>query len=237
LEKQTIPETHFMKTIAQIIGGAQALPSVSFELQECFEGHLTGEYKTFLNILRVAEKYTAALTIPKGGMGPPPYPLISFFRSELAKRYFDREKTSNLMTRLQCDPNLRLVCGFEKVPDKSPFSRAFARIAEMKIMDKVQEEIARPAFPEGTFVQQVCRDSTAIPAREKVPLKKKEKTVKKAKKRGRPPKNALKEPKEPTVLARQVTQDADKAIAALDANCSWGVKKKQPGACRCLERV
>jgi hypothetical protein len=43
------------------------------------------------------EKYTAALTIPKGGMGRPPYPLISFFRSELAKRYFDIEKTSNLI--------------------------------------------------------------------------------------------------------------------------------------------
>jgi hypothetical protein len=37
LEKQTIPETLFMKTIAQLIGGAQALLAVSFELQECFE--------------------------------------------------------------------------------------------------------------------------------------------------------------------------------------------------------
>jgi hypothetical protein len=65
---------------------------------------------------------------------------------------------------------LRLLCGFEKVPDKSQFSRAFVCIAEMKIMDKVQEEIVRLAFPEGTFVQHICRDSTAIPAREKVPL-------------------------------------------------------------------
>jgi hypothetical protein len=53
----------------------------------------------------------------------------------------------------------------------------------MKIMDKVQEETVRPAFPEGTFVRHVCRDSTAIPAREKAPRKKKEKTVKKVKKR------------------------------------------------------
>jgi hypothetical protein len=166
------------------------------------------------------EKYTAALTTPKGGMGRPPYPLISFFRSERAKRYFDRAKTSNLMTRLQCDPNLRPVCGFEKAPDTSPFSRAFARIAEIKIMDKVQEAIVRPAFPKGAFVQQVCRDSTAIPGREKVPLKKKEKAIKKAEKRGRPPKNAIKEPKEPTVLATQAAQDADTSIAALDTNCS-----------------
>jgi hypothetical protein len=37
LEKRTIQETLFMKTIAQIIGGSQALPAVSFELKECFE--------------------------------------------------------------------------------------------------------------------------------------------------------------------------------------------------------
>jgi hypothetical protein len=35
-----------MKTIAQIIGGAQALLAVSFELKECFEDHLTGEGQT-----------------------------------------------------------------------------------------------------------------------------------------------------------------------------------------------
>jgi hypothetical protein len=89
-------------------------------------------------------------------------------------------------------------------------------------MDKVQEEIVRSAFPEGTFVQHVCRDSTAIPGREKAPHKKEEKTVKKAKKRGRPPENTVKEPKKPSVLATHVTQDADKSIAALDTNYSWG---------------
>jgi hypothetical protein len=44
------------------------------------------------------EKYAAALTTPKARMGRPPYPLISFFRSGLAKRYFDIEKTSNLIS-------------------------------------------------------------------------------------------------------------------------------------------
>jgi hypothetical protein len=32
-----------MKTIAQIIGGAQALLAVSFDLKECFEEYLTDE--------------------------------------------------------------------------------------------------------------------------------------------------------------------------------------------------
>ena len=218
-----------MKTITQIIGGAQALLPVSFELKECFEEYLTDEYKTFLHILRITEEYAAGLSSPRRRMGRPSYPFISFFRSELAKRYFDIEKTGSLITRLQSDPNLRLLCGFEKVPDKAQFSRAFARIAEMKIMDKVQEAAVRLAFKEGAFVQHVCRDSTAIPAREKVPRKKAERGEKRAKKRGRPPKNAPKEPKQPTVLETQVTQDADKSIAALDVKCSWGVKKNSQG--------
>jgi hypothetical protein len=62
-----------------------------------------------------------------------------------------------------------------------------------------------------------------------VPRKKKEKAVKKAKKRGRPPKTAIKEPKEPTVLETQAARDADTSIAALDTNCSWGVKKNSHG--------
>jgi hypothetical protein len=53
--------------------------------------------------------------------------------------------------------------------------------------------------------------------------------VKKAKKRGRPPKNTVKKPKEPTFLETQVTQDADTSIAALDTNRSWGVKKNSRG--------
>jgi hypothetical protein len=57
VEKRTIQETLFMKTAAQIIGGAQALPAVSFDLKECFEEYLPDGYKTFLNILRVVEKY------------------------------------------------------------------------------------------------------------------------------------------------------------------------------------
>jgi IS5 family transposase len=229
VSKKTIQETLFMKTIAQIIGGAQALLPVSFELKECFEEHLTAEYKTFLHILRVVEEYTTELSSPRRRMGRPSYPLISFFRSELAKRYFDIEKTSGLITRVKSDPNLRVLCGFEKVPDTSQFSRCFARIAEMKIMDKAQDALVRLAYPQGAFVQHVCRDSTAIPAREKAPRKNKEKAVKPAKKRGRQSKNTITEPKQPTVLETHITQEAAQSIDALDKKCSWGVQKNSQG--------
>jgi hypothetical protein len=42
-----------MKTITEIIGGAQGLLNISYNLQDVFEEYLTDEYKTFLHILRV----------------------------------------------------------------------------------------------------------------------------------------------------------------------------------------
>jgi hypothetical protein len=68
---------------------------------------------------------------------------------------------------------------------------AFAHIAEIKALDA----IVRLEYPPGSFIQHVCRDSTAIPARERVPRKEKGKAEKVTKKRGGPPKNVVKEPK------------------------------------------
>jgi hypothetical protein len=50
-----------MKTISQIIAGAQALLNISFNPAGCFEEYLSDEYKTFLQMLRVIEEQTPAL--------------------------------------------------------------------------------------------------------------------------------------------------------------------------------
>ena len=44
-----------MKTTAEILGGAQALVDINFDLQNCFEKKLTNEHKTFLHLLWAAE--------------------------------------------------------------------------------------------------------------------------------------------------------------------------------------
>jgi hypothetical protein len=44
-----------MKTITEIIGGAQGLLDISYNLQDVFEEYLDDCYKTFLHILRVME--------------------------------------------------------------------------------------------------------------------------------------------------------------------------------------
>ena len=45
-----------MNSITEIIGGAQGLLDISFDLQNCFEEYLNDEYKTFIHILRVIEE-------------------------------------------------------------------------------------------------------------------------------------------------------------------------------------
>jgi hypothetical protein len=45
-----------MKTISQIIAGAQALLNIPYDITGCFEEYLSDEYKTFLHVLRVTEE-------------------------------------------------------------------------------------------------------------------------------------------------------------------------------------
>ncbi|MDR1470479.1 MAG: hypothetical protein LBT00_14455, partial [Spirochaetaceae bacterium] len=102
-------------------------------------------------------------------------------------RYFGIEKVSRLIQRLKGEPNLRLLCGFAKVPGKAAFSRMFAFLSGQEgLLEKPLEGIVAVAHkaPEkdkgtekdrGLAVYHVNRDSTAIPAREKVMKKPREK--------------------------------------------------------------
>jgi transposase len=217
-----------MKTIAEIIGGRQALLSIGIDIQSCFEEYLTDEYKMFLHILRVAEEYQPPYIRPRKKTGRPPYQYFPFIRSMLGKSFFGIEKTNGFIQRLKADPNLRLLCGFRKVPDASTFSRVFAYLAEEGIWGPALDGLVKAAH-EGTVVYHVNRDSTMVPAREKAPPKKDKKAEKPKKKRGRPPKDAEKVQKEPTELEKQVLEDAHVSLEKLNKNCAWGCKKNSQG--------
>jgi hypothetical protein len=49
-----------MKTVSEIITGAQALLNIPFNFAECFEEYLSDEYKTFPHMLRVIEEQMPA---------------------------------------------------------------------------------------------------------------------------------------------------------------------------------
>jgi hypothetical protein len=80
------------------------------------------------------------------------------------------------------------------------------------------------------------RDSTAIPAREKVVKKPEKKEPKQAKKQGRPAKNTPKTPKEPTVIETRAKQEAETSLEGTGKECAWGCKKNSE-ECVILERV
>jgi hypothetical protein len=123
-----------MKTITEIIGGAQGLLNIPCNLREVFEEYLTDEYKTFLRILWVLEEAWNPLIGSYAGTGRIPYQYQSFVRSVLAKCFFGITTTTQLIKWLKTDSNLRLLCGFEKVPGKSTFSRNFTELSETNIM-------------------------------------------------------------------------------------------------------
>ena len=227
-QKTTNQETFVMKTITETIGGGQALLDINFNLQACFEECLNDEYKMFLQLLRVAEEYLPLYIRPQKKTGRPPYPYFPFIRSMLGKMFFGVEKTSNFIQRLKGEPNLRLLCGFEKVPDASTFSRNFEYLAKENIWSPALDELVKRSH-EGKVVYHISRDSTMIRAREKVPVKTEKKVEKPKKRRGRPCKNEIKPRKEPTTLEKQVSEDATISIQQINKNCAWGCKKNSQG--------
>jgi hypothetical protein len=74
-------EALVMKTITEIIGGAQGLLNISYKLEDVFEGSLDNTYKTFLHILRVMEAALPPLVRTYAGTGRKPYPYHPFIRS------------------------------------------------------------------------------------------------------------------------------------------------------------
>jgi hypothetical protein len=86
-------ETLTMKTISQIIAGAQALLNVSYDLTGCFEEYLSDEYKTFLHIPRVIEEQMPAIIRPYAGTGRTPYQSPPLYGAFLPKVILGRNYT------------------------------------------------------------------------------------------------------------------------------------------------
>ena len=62
-----------MKTVTEILGGAQILLNISYDIQDSFEEFLSEEHRTFIHMLRVMESHFPRLEISAGGRGRRPY--------------------------------------------------------------------------------------------------------------------------------------------------------------------
>ncbi|MDR3171378.1 MAG: transposase [Treponema sp.] len=100
------------------------------------------------------------------GTGRKPYQYQPFIRCVWAKCFFKISTDTELIRRLKTDSTLRLLCGFEKVPGKSTFSRNFGALSKTTIMKETLDKLVLKAHA-GQVVYHVSRDSTAIEAQKK----------------------------------------------------------------------
>lgn len=101
--------------------------------------------------------------------GRPQAERCALARAFVAKAVLNLPTTVALIDRLQVDPVLRRLCGWERVasiPSASTFSRAFAEFAATNLPGLVHEALIKHVF-EDRLVGHISRDSTAIEARER----------------------------------------------------------------------
>ncbi|MEN6477920.1 MAG: transposase [Rectinema sp.] len=219
-----------MKSIYELLGGMQILLGLSYDLQAGFEEYLSEEQRAFLAILRVIEEHLSAPCSTASKFGRPAYQSNPFIRAFLAKAFFRILTTDDLRKRLLADPNLRMICGFTKVPSLPTFSRRMSLLSESFGMAQSLEAMATDYYA-GKIVGHISRDSTAIAAREKPCNKKSEVAISKPVnyRRGRPRKGEERPQKALPAIAQQTTMPLEEALKTLDTRCAWGCKKNSQG--------
>lgn len=201
-------------------------------LEACLPEALTANLQRLvyvLDLLRIEEHIPSAARQWRGRKRADRRALARAF---VAKACLNLPTTEALWDRLQADPTLRRLCGWEqrrRVPSRATFSRAFAEFANTHLVDRVHAALVEKHAGD-TVIWHVSRDSTPIEARERAapPPPKKPKGP-----RGRPRKGAAPPaPPEEKRLARQYwasSAQTDELLAELPKQCTVGVKKEAPG--------
>jgi len=217
------------KAISWFMGSLQR--SLFPHLEDCWRIPLTEKERKIISILELIkiEKYVSR-SASSQWMGRKLSERESIARSFVAKAVYGFPFTRSLIEALKTTPTLRRICGFERVsdiPSESTFSRAFAEFAKSGLGDRVHDALVESSLkPE--LIGHISRDSTAIQGREK-PVKKAPKKKAAPRKRGRPAKGELREPKELKRLERQREQSAQEALEELPVFCDVGAKKNSKG--------
>lgn len=217
-----------MTTITQLLGGAQILLGINYDLQGCFEQYLTDDQRAFLASLRLICLHQPALERGSSATGRPAYENEPFMRAFLAKSFFRIPSTDDLRKRLQSDPNLKRICGFTAVPSAATFSRRLALLSQSEVPGRTLNRLGTD-FHKDKIVGHVSRDSTAIIARETPSNRKRDVVPEPKRKRGRPRKGESRPEKKRSRLERQLRMKPGKAVAELDKACAWGCKTNSQG--------
>ena len=199
-------------------------------LRECFDDPLTEKQKDLIMILEVVEveQYVPSL-VYAASTGRPPEDRRPIARAFVAKAVYNLPTTHILIDLLHTMPSLRMICGFvakADIPSEPTFSRAFAEFARTDLGERVHKALVDTHLAD-ELIGHIARDSTAAVGREKPVGKKKEE--KQPRKKGRPKKGEMREPKEATRLSLQITQSAREALQSIPTCCDVGAKKNAKG--------
>lgn len=198
-------------------------------LEECWERPLTEKEQQLVSILEVLqiEKFVRR---PGRRLGRKPWERQALARVFVGKAVYNHPHTRATWQSLRSSPVFRRICGFvglAEVPSESTFSRAFAEFAKAGLGERVHAALVAKYVQPG-LVGHISRDATAIQGREKARAK--TRRIKPApRKKGRPRRGEVREPKPETRLQRQRRQSAAEALAELPQYCDKGMKKNAKG--------
>ena len=191
-------------------------------------GPLTGKQQQLvqtLEVIRIEQWIPRCFRVP----GRPRKDRAALARAFVAKAVYDMPTTRVLLDRLVTDVALRRICGWERkseVPSESVFSRAFVEFSDTQLPQRTHAALIRNTHHD-RLVGHLCRDSTAIEAREKPAAKEKTPPLPK-RKRGRP-KKGEERPKVLKRLDRQAAMTLPAMLDDLPTDCDVGMKKDSKG--------
>lgn len=174
----------------------------------------------------------------KAATGRPAKDRAALATAFMAKAILNLATTRDLISRLRVDDALRRICGWARasaLPHESKFSRAFAEFAKTQLPQQLHAAVIA-ATQQNRVIGHICRDSTAIPARERFPETAKQKAEKKrAKKKaaqnnpGKPQYRKVKACDRGTRIQRQRRQKLERMLRELPQQCDIGTKLSSGG--------
>lgn len=177
----------------------------------------------------IAPQNIAALKL-ESVHGRPTIDRVAMMRVFIAKSVLNIPENKFMRERLLVDYTLRKICGFDSrraVPCEGTFSNVLKEFSEQNLIQEIHEDMIK-GYLGDLLVENISRDATAIPAREKSIKSQNSSVPKKPKKRGRPKKGD--EPQTPPKrIELQRFMTLDEAIEDLPAYCDFGTKKNAKG--------
>jgi hypothetical protein len=193
-------------------------------------GKLSDKQKRFVEVLELSQIERFMSPFRWKFIGAKPQDRLPIAKAFIAKAVWNFPTTRTLLDYIENSPSLRRLCGWEsacEIPSESTFSRAFADFADFHLPEKIHQDMVKETLRD-TVIGHISRDATAIPAREK-PAAKSAPVPTTPKKRGRPRKGQLVDPKPPKRLELQLNRSLAENLLDLPTRCDCGTKKNAQG--------